>query len=190
MIRAYTENKEIIGINYSKEGITIGDYENCRFENCIFSNTNLTDISFIESEFKNCDFSLAKLTNTAFRDIKFKGCKLMGLHFEDCNKFVLSTDFDSCKLNLSSFYKSNLRNTKFKDCSLHEVDFTESNLTCMIFDNCDLLRAIFAGTILEKADFRNSYNYSINPEINRINKAKFSMSGILGLLDKYNIEVE
>jgi hypothetical protein len=43
---------------------------------------------------------------------------------------------------------------------------------------------------LEKADFRTSYNYSINPEVNRIKKAKFSTAGIAGLLCKYDIEIE
>jgi hypothetical protein len=37
---------------------------------------------------------------------------------------------------------------------------------------------------------RTSYNYSINPEVNRIKKAKFSTTGIAGLLHKYDIEIE
>jgi uncharacterized protein YjbI with pentapeptide repeats len=190
MNKVYKDDKEFTGINFFLEGINIKEYENCIFENCIFSKTDLTDINFIECEFKNCDFSLAKVTNTAFIDVEFKGSKLLGVHFEDCNKFVISADFEGCKLNLSSFYKLNLRNIKFKDSNLQEVDFTGANLTGILFDNCNLLRAIFVSSILEKADFRTAYNYSINPESNRLSKAKFSMSGILGLLDKYNIEVE
>jgi hypothetical protein len=37
---------------------------------------------------------------------------------------------------------------------------------------------------------RTSFNYSINPELNRIKKAKFSMPAVVGLLDKYDIEIE
>ena len=59
-----------------------------------------------------------------------------------------------------------------------------------MFDNCNLLQAIFDHTVLEKADFRTSYNYSIDPEINRMKKARFSISGISGLLDKYDIDIE
>jgi fluoroquinolone resistance protein len=70
------------------------------------------------------------------------------------------------------------------------VDFTNSDLTGLVFENCNLFGAIFENTILEKVDFRTSFNYSINPEINRIKKAKFSMVGIVGLLDKYNILIE
>ncbi|WP_086936325.1 pentapeptide repeat-containing protein [Chamaesiphon minutus] len=59
-----------------------------------------------------------------------------------------------------------------------------------MFENCDLTDAIFQYTILEKADFRTAYNYSIDPELNRIKKAKFSRSGIAGLLDKYDIDID
>jgi uncharacterized protein YjbI with pentapeptide repeats len=72
---------------------------------------------------------------------------------------------------------------------LQEVDFSEADLNSSIFDNCDLMRATFENTILEKVDLRTSYNYSLDPELNRIRKAKFSMSGIVGLLNKYDIEI-
>jgi fluoroquinolone resistance protein len=59
-----------------------------------------------------------------------------------------------------------------------------------VFDNCDLTRATFDRSVLEKADFRTSYNYSIDPENNKIKKAKFSLLGVSGLLDKYDIAIE
>ncbi|MHB1107356.1 MAG: pentapeptide repeat-containing protein [Lutibacter sp.] len=83
-----------------------------------------------------------------------------------------------------------LKNTKFNKCKLQEVDFSETDLTNASFNNCDLIGSIFNATILEKADFRTSYNYSIDPEINRLKKAKFSLQGVVGLLGKYQIEIE
>jgi uncharacterized protein YjbI with pentapeptide repeats len=103
---------------------------------------------------------------------------------------LLSIYFEDSHLNLASFYKLILKGIEFKNCNLHEVDFAEADLTNAIFENCDLNRAIFANTILEKVDFTTSHNYTINPEINRIKKAKFSKIGVMGLLDKYNIIVE
>ncbi|GHU58990.1 hypothetical protein FACS189411_15280 [Bacteroidia bacterium] len=82
-----------------------------------------------------------------------------------------------------------MKNTRFKNTQLQEVDFVEADLTGSIFENCDLTRTIFERTILEKADFRTSYNYSLDPEANRIKKAKFSLTGLPGLLSKYNIEI-
>ncbi len=71
-----------------------------------------------------------------------------------------------------------------------EVDFSNCDLSGSVFENCNLLRATFENTILEKADFCTSFNYSLDPEINKIKKAKFSLSGLIGLLDKYDIEIE
>jgi len=39
-------------------------------------------------------------------------------------------------------------------------------------------------------DFRTAFNYSFDPEINKIRKARFSYPGVCGLLQKYNIEIE
>ena len=43
---------------------------------------------------------------------------------------------------------------------------------------------------LEKADFRTAFNYSIDPENNRMKKAKFSPPEVVGLLNKYDIEID
>lgn len=128
--------------------------------------------------------------NTAFRGAIFKTCKLLGVAFNECNKLLLSVEFQDCQLNLSSFLKLNLKSTRFTNCNLQEVIFSEADLRESVFDNCNLSRAEFEYTNLEKSDFRSSFNYSIHPESNRIKKAKFSLPGVIGLLDQYNIEIE
>ncbi len=167
-----------------------GEYENCSFNNCNFAEMDLSEYIFTNCSFNNTNLSMAKLNKTAFRDVKFKDCKMLGLRIENCNEFGLSFSFNACQLNHSSFFKSKIKKTLFKNSDLLETDFTEADLTAAIFENCDLNKTIFDQTILEKADFRTSFNYSIDPESNLIKKAKFSISGILGLLDKYDIEVE
>jgi hypothetical protein len=49
--------------------------------------------------------------------------------------------------------------------------------------------ATFENTILEKADLRTAYNYSIDPTMNKIKKAMFSKAGISGLLDRLDIDI-
>lgn len=122
--------------------------------------------------------------------MNFKDCKMLGLQIENCNEFGLSFQFDSCNLNHSSFFQKKLKNTVFKNSQLQEVDFTECDLSASIFDTCDLMSAKFENTNLEKTDFRKAFNYSINPDKNRIKKAKFSVMGISGLLDNYDIVIE
>jgi uncharacterized protein YjbI with pentapeptide repeats len=129
------------------------------------------------------------MKGTGLKDVKISKCKLLGVLFSDCSEFLFSVDFADCQLDLASFYKMKLRSRTFKNCSLVEVDFTEANLFGVMFDNCDLSGSTFDHSLLEKADFRTSYNYSIDPELNRIRKAKFSISGLPGLLAKYDIDV-
>lgn len=65
----------------------------------------------------------------------------------------------------------------------------ESDLTNAVFKNCDLRGAIFDQTILVGADLRTAGSFSIDPERNAIQKAKFSMQNIAGLLHKYKISI-
>jgi uncharacterized protein YjbI with pentapeptide repeats len=115
---------------------------------------------------------------------------MLGLQFGYCNKFGLSFRFENCSLNHSSFYQTSIKKTVFKNSKLQEVDFSDCDLTISLFDNCDLAGATFMNTNIEKTDFRTSINYTINPEINRIKKAKFSLQGVIGLLAKYDIEID
>lgn len=190
MGKTYFEEKTFKGEDFSDTSFPKGDYEKCIFTGCNFSGADLSDIVFSECEFNACNLSMAKLSKTALRDVSFKECKMLGLHFENCSEFLFGVSFDNCVLNFSCFYKRNLKKTRFKNSSLHETDFTEADLTGAIFDNADLAMAVFEKTILEKADLRNAYNYSIDPDSNRIKNAKFSMSGIAGLLHKYHIEID
>lgn len=83
-----------------------------------------------------------------------------------------------------------MKKTRFNKCSLQEADFTETDLSAAVFDNCDLSRAVFSNTILEKADMRTAFNYSIDPERNHLKKARFTLAGVTGLLDRYDIDIE
>ena len=162
-------------------------YENCKFLNCDFANSDLSGVKFLDCDFDACNLSLANITKTTFNDVNFNDCKMLGLHFENCNNFGLAFSFNNCKLDHSSFYKLKLKQTTFANTQLHEVDFSECDLANATFDHCDLLNSTFARTILEKADLRTAYNYSIEPDNNRIKKARFSQKGLAGLLTKYDI---
>lgn len=187
---AYYEDKNFEKESYSNSIFEIGEYENCSFNECDFSNVDLANCIFNSCKFKDCNLTNVKLKNTSFTDHLFVNCKLLGLHFDDCKEFGFSANFENCNLNLSSFFKRKIKTTKFKNCSLHEVDFAEADLTSCMFDNCDFRLATFENTIMEKADFRTSINYRINPATNRVKKAKFSLHGAIGLLAQYDIEIE
>ena len=176
-------------IDFATDGLPEGEYEQCHFQNCSFSGFDLEDNIFTNCSFSGCDFSLAKLSDTALREVRFKDCKLLGLHFEHCNPFLFEVHFEACQLDLSSFYQRNMPETGFNACSLREVDFTEAVLSGAAFTDCDLADAVFDQTNLEKADFRTAVHYRIDPDNNRLAKARFSPEGLMGLLGKYKIIV-
>jgi len=176
--------------DYTEKPLAVADYDACTFINCNFSGSDLSNINFSECEFQGCNLSMSKLAKTGIKDVKFTNCKLLGLHFQDCSDFLFAATFEDCILNLSSFCNRKMKKTIFRNCTMHETEFAETDLTNAVFDNCDLANASFLHSILEKADFRTSYNYSIDPERNKMKKAKFSKENVAGLLDKYDIEVE
>jgi len=175
--------------DFSSEPLQKGAYEHCIFNHCNFSGSDLSSIRFIDCIFTGSNLSLSRLDKTVLRDVQFRDCKMVGLHFEQCDPFGLSFGFEGGQLDQSSFYRTKLKKTVFKNIQLKEVDLTECDLTSAVFDHCDLAGATFENTILEKADLRTSFNYSIDPERNRVKKAKFSLQGLPGLLNKYDIEI-
>ncbi|MFC2186085.1 pentapeptide repeat-containing protein [Fulvivirgaceae bacterium LMO-SS25] len=190
MNKQLIEGETFSNINYTENLLAKGDYENCQFTNCNLSSVDLSNINFTECTFDSCNLSMCKLGNTGIKDVTFNDCKMLGLHFQNCNEFLFEIEINNCQLNLSSFYRRKLKKTNFRNSVLHEVDFAEADLSMAVFDNCDLQGAIFENTILEKVDFRTAKNYSINPELNRIRKAKFSIPEVVGLLNKYDITIQ
>ena len=60
-------------------------------------------------------------------------------------------------------------------------------------DNIDFeiyyTNARFGSTILAKADFTTAINLMLDPEMNTLKKAKFSVNGLPGLLLKYDLKI-
>ena len=190
MIGNFVDDTEYKGVDYSEKRLEIGEYDNCTFINCNFSNSDISNIAFIECEFIDCNMSSTRVKNTGFKTVKFTDCKLLGIKFHECDEFLLSMSFNNCQLNFASFYQLKIKNTLFKDCNLTETDFTETDLTNSLFDNCDLTNTVFNASIIEKVDFRTAYNYTIDLEVNKSKKTLFSLNGVQGLLEKYDILIE
>jgi len=93
-------------------------------------------------------------------------------------------------LDFSKFYTLKLKGTSFVHCSLIAVDFMSADLTKVLFDRCDLYRSEFAKAIANKANFKTSYNYTIDPTKTKIKKTVFALAGLKGLLAKYEVVVE
>lgn len=189
MGNSFVEDECFENVDFSTQKLEAQEYDHCTFLNCTFSDAVISGINFTDCIFEECDLSNCKLQNTAFKTVDFVKCKLLGLHFDDCNPFLFSVFFKQCVLDFSSFYKMKLKQTTFSDCQLIEVEFNESDLSESVFLNCDLNKASFNNTNLTSCDLRLAINFTIDPENNKLNKAKFSQDGLSGLLLKYNIKV-
>ena len=175
---------------YSEKETKKREFENCSFISCDLSNGIFTSSKFIDCTFTNCNLSMAKLSQCQLNNVNFKDCKLLGINFSECQDFLFATKFENCILDFCSFERKKMPKTVFSNSSLKSVDFSGCDLTKSLFSNTNLLNAVFNKTILNEVDFLTALNFSINPEINSIKKAKFSINGVAGLLDKYNIIIE
>ena len=185
----YFEEVDFKDLDFAKKPLSTGDYDGCTFTACNLAGADLSGFNFMDCEFTGCNFSLAKLVKTGLKGVRFKDCKLVGLRFDDCSEFNFEVRFEGCTLHLSSFYSRQLKKTVFKNCLLHETDFTDANLSGATFDQCDLHLAVFENTMLESADLSTAFHYTINPVRNRVKKARFSMPGVLGLLQSFGVVV-
>ncbi len=182
-------NEEFIKQDYSENGLAGKEYSGCTFFNCNLSGINLSDKEFIDCAFENCNLGNVTLKNTGLKSVNFVNCKLIGIDFSLCKEFLFSVKFHKCQLDYAVFLKMNLKKTSFHECVIREASFIESNLTGASFPDCDLSRTIFEMSNLGGTDFRTAYNYSINPDTNIIKGAKFSYPAVLGLMDKYEIQI-
>jgi fluoroquinolone resistance protein len=176
--------------DFTKVPLPLGEYDSCIFSSCNFTGSDLSGIRLIDCTFESCDLSLVRLTGTILNAVRFTGCKMLGLLFETCNQNGFSPVFENCNLSHSSFSRTSMKKAEMNNLILHETDLTGCDLSGARFENCDFAGAVFDRTNLENSDFRSSLNYTINPEKNRIRRARFSLTGLPGLLAAYNIEID
>ncbi|WP_347158238.1 pentapeptide repeat-containing protein [Pontibacter chitinilyticus] len=184
------EGKTFDKILYPGKAIKNREFETCTFKNCDFSNADFSVNRFTDCVFIGCNLALLKLNRSTLSHVVFRECKLTGINFSECGEALFTVRFESCFLDYASFVNRKMPKTLFSSTSLKGTDFTNATLTSAVFDNTNLEGAVFSGTQLSKANFLTAYNYTIDPEMNYLQKARFSRHGIAGLLTKYNLEIE
>lgn len=166
------------------------DFENCTFHNCDFRACTFQTVTFIDCNFFDCNFMETKINYISLRGVFFTKCNFTNVNFAMTDQVIFEFHFKDCLLDYSKFYALKLRKMQFINCSMIAVDFMGSDLTEVLFDNCNLRHAVFIDTIANKADFSTSYDYAFDPDKNKIKKAIFSTEGLKGLLQKYDIIVK
>jgi len=186
----YFLHQEYQNHTYQREEVNFKEFEQCTFRNCDFTVCNFIAVTFIDCHFYNCNFNGAKINHVALRTVGFYHCQMKEVNFSMCDKLIFEIAFTDCVLDFSKFYTLNIKDTVFKNCSLIAVDFMSADLTSVVFDACDLHRSEFEKAIAIKANFKTSFNYSIDPQKTKIKKAIFSLNQVKGLLFKQDIIVK
>jgi uncharacterized protein YjbI with pentapeptide repeats len=185
----YIIDQKFYGKHFTNEDIMYKDFERCYFTDCDFSQCNYTGSAFIDCNFTGCNFKEAKVNYAGLRTVFFDGCDFTGVNFSMVDPLFFSVEFKNCKLDYTKFYTLKVKGTIFTNCSIIAADFMGTDLTEVLFDNCNLHKSVFHDSVANKADFTTSYNFSIDPERNKLRRARFSQDGLKGLLEKYEIVV-
>ncbi|WP_045460715.1 pentapeptide repeat-containing protein [Sporocytophaga myxococcoides] len=184
------QNKTFEKIIFTEKELRNREFEECTFISCDFLNSNLSGNTFTDCTFISTNLTMVKLQGTSLKNVHFKESKVMGVDFSKCKDFLFSVSFDNCMADYASFAAKKMVKTKFINCSLKGTQLAGTDLTSARFDHCNLDSAVFNKTILNGADFTTAYNFTIDPEMNSLKKAKFSMGGLSGLLNKYDLLIE
>jgi uncharacterized protein YjbI with pentapeptide repeats len=186
----YHHDKKFIDIDYSGKKLSGREFEGCTFIRTDFSNSTVRDSFFTDCVFEHCNFSMTKLDNSSMAGASFVNCKLTGVDFSATSEFNFSVSFNNSVLDYASFSRKKMIKTIFTECRITGASFAEADLTGSKFVSCDLTQAVFNRTILNAVDFTTATNFSIDPEINRMKKARFSLYGLPGLVEKYEVVIE
>lgn len=174
---------------YTGQKVASREFENCVFQNCDFSNTAFVSSTFMDCEFVDCNLSMLELSGSSLKNVTFTNCKLLGIAFHVCDDFLFQVRFENCVLDFASFANKKMPKTKFIASSLKEVSFVGAKLKQSDFEKCDLSGTIFNDTDLSECNFTTAKNFQIDPQFNLLKKARFSLNGIPGLLEKYDIKI-
>jgi len=189
MTSDYITDSAFKNVIFNESDIKYKDFENCTFHNCDFTSCTFQTVTFIDCNFFECNFKETKINYVSLRGVFFTKCDFTSVNFAMTDQVIYEFHFKDCLLDYAKFYALKLKKMQFINCSMIAVDFMKSDLTEVIFDNCNLRRAVFIDTIAIKADFSTSYDFTIDPEKNKLKKAVFAMESLKGLLEKYDIEV-
>jgi uncharacterized protein YjbI with pentapeptide repeats len=196
------ENPIISGNHYTDQefndvhldGIQIisSEFVDCTLNQCSFVETELIKCRFVNCAFRDCDLTLVKFPESVFTSIRFENSKIIGVNWTQAvwTAAVLGRPLHFLKstLNHSTFIGLNLKGMQILNCNAVNVDFREADLTSADFSGSDLTDSLFLHTKLREANLAQARNYSINPGLNDLQAAKFSMPEAISLL--YNMDIE
>jgi uncharacterized protein YjbI with pentapeptide repeats len=169
------------------------EFEECRFVACDLSASEIRACRFAECSFEQCDLSLVRLPRSAFTACRFEDSKIIGVNWTEATwpegRLWVPIGFERCAINDSTFLGLALREIRVVECAAHDVDFREADLTKADFSGTDLRGSLFVSTNLTGADLRSARDYRIDPRVNTLKGARFSLPEAISLLEGLDIDL-
>lgn len=180
-----------LGQNLDGLQILSSDFVDCTFNHCTFIETQLKKCRFVNCTFNASDLSLGKIPLSIFINTFFHESKIIGVNWAQAGwpatDLGLSINFSKSALNHSTFIGLKLQGIQIISCQAVNVDFREADLSNADFSGSDLSESLFIHTNLSGADLSQARNYMIDPGLNELKKAKFSLPEAMALL--YNMDI-
>ncbi len=166
------------------------EYEGVCFRDCEFTGAELGQLRLVDCEFLRCNLSGAEWRGCSLNNVSFVGSKLLGANLTGLRKTFLSVSFEDCKLDYVDFSGLALSKTRFVKSSLVDAVFIGTDLSGATFVSCDVAGAIFRSTNLSGADLRGADGLVLDPENNKLQKARVDLGNLAGLLTKYKLQID
>ena len=83
-----------------------------------------------------------------------------------------------------------MKNSKLTGCKIIDSYFQEAFLVGVSFEDSHFENTLFHKTDLEKSSFCNASGYSIDPLVNKVRGAQFSVPEVLNLLSGFGIKIK
>ncbi|KZE74309.1 pentapeptide repeat-containing protein [Paenibacillus elgii] len=186
-------DEHFVEAQYSQQEVTSVRFYDCTFTKCDFSETVFKDCKFSGCTFENCNLSLIQVLDCDFSQVSFTHSKLIGINWAEMAppRKVGSglLRFEECTLSHSTFIGLTLPKSVITKCTAKNVDFRESDLTEADMSYTDFSESLFDRTNLTAADFSFATNYMIDPGLNPIRKAKFTLPEAISLLYCMDIQL-
>ena len=169
------EDVEFSAADFSPLSIGNRTFVNCSFSSCHFREMALSGATFSACVFKACEVVLVAMHNVTLTDTLFDSCKIMGVNFAACNPAGFSPSFTNCAVGNSVFDGLRCKKMKMTGCLLTDCDLTSCDFSGADFSETGFSRVAINACNFEKADFRSSHGYAIDPATNRLQSARFSL---------------
>ncbi len=179
---------------FRQKKVRSSNFELCKFIGCDLSESEFTECKFVDCEFKESNLNVVKFDGTRILETDFNNCKITGVNWTSLSWTSVAlcspVSFHSCDISFSVFHALKLPELIVNSCKAHDVDFSDCDLAGADFYATDLKDSRFIFSDLDRCNFREAVNYTINPMENSVEGANFSTPDVLSLLSPFKIKID